>query len=203
MPKIVDHQQRRQEIAAAVHRILLREGLEGATVRAVVTESGMSSGAIRHYFPNHQELLRFAASQIEERASARAVAAYAAPGRGSRARVLDVLEQFLPLDPEREMELAVSTALARMGSELPQIQAYWEGIRRACRGSVVVLAGTDGEVNIERPLRPARWERLAERLHLILDGLSAQTLFYSGRTDPTAIRASLARAVDDLRAELA
>lgn len=203
MPKIVDHDQRREQIAAAVNQILLRDGLEGATVRAVVAESGMSSGAIRHYFANHDELLRFASSQVEQRAGQRAAEAYSAPGRSPRAKALEVLEQFLPLDAEREMELKVAMALARRDPGLSRVQSYWLGIRRICRAVVLLLDGVCDDVPVERPLRPAKRERLAERLHLIIDGLAVHELLYAERPEPSATRAALARAIDDVRADLA
>ncbi|MDN5727197.1 MAG: TetR/AcrR family transcriptional regulator [Propionibacteriales bacterium] len=202
MPKLVDHEERRNQIALAVHRILLRDGMEGATVRAVVAEAGMSSGAIRHYFATQDELLRFAASQIEQRAGQRAIEAYARTDRSPRARALGVLEEFLPLDDERVMELKVSIAMARMDPALSRVQSYWSGIRRVCRTVVLLLAGVTSEVPVDRALRPAQWERVAERLHLIVDGLAAQQMFYGDQSSATELRAALARAVDDVRAEV-
>ena len=60
MPKLVDHDQRRREIAAALTRLIVRVGVEGASVRAVAAEAGWSMGAVRYYFGTQEELLRFA-----------------------------------------------------------------------------------------------------------------------------------------------
>ena len=48
MPRIVDHEERRAEVAAAVWRIVSRDGLEAATVRRVAAETGMSTLSLIH-----------------------------------------------------------------------------------------------------------------------------------------------------------
>jgi AcrR family transcriptional regulator len=75
MPKIVDHEARRAELAEALWRVLARDGIEGATVRAVTAEAGWSRGIIEHYFTSKEEMLRCACqlgservlAQVEER----------------------------------------------------------------------------------------------------------------------------------------
>lgn len=39
MPKIVDHDQRRRDLVEATLRIILRQGLAGATMRDIATEA--------------------------------------------------------------------------------------------------------------------------------------------------------------------
>lgn len=60
VPKVVDHDQRREELARAVWAVIARAGVEGATVRAVAAEAGWSMGALRYYFATQDGLLRFA-----------------------------------------------------------------------------------------------------------------------------------------------
>ena len=60
MPKIVDHEARRAELAAAVWRLASREGLGAVTMRGVAAEAGWSTGALGHYFADKEELLVFA-----------------------------------------------------------------------------------------------------------------------------------------------
>ena len=72
MPKIVDHEQRRTEIAEALWRVVARQGLEGATIRAVAAEAGWSRGIVEHYFDNKEELLAFSCRLAVDRALAQA-----------------------------------------------------------------------------------------------------------------------------------
>ena len=60
MPKQVDREERRREIAAAVLRLVATRGVEAASLRAVAAEAGVSMGAVQHYFTTRDEMLRFA-----------------------------------------------------------------------------------------------------------------------------------------------
>lgn len=57
MPKIVDHDQRRRDLVQATLRIIVRQGLSGATMRDIATEAGFSNGAIKPYFASKSALL--------------------------------------------------------------------------------------------------------------------------------------------------
>lgn len=60
MPKKVDHDARRVELAAAVLAVIERDGIEGVTVRRVAAEAGWSRGVVEHYFDTREDLLLFA-----------------------------------------------------------------------------------------------------------------------------------------------
>lgn len=60
MPKQVDREERRREIAAAVLRLVATRGVEAASLRLVAAEAGVSMGAVQHYFTTKDEMLRFA-----------------------------------------------------------------------------------------------------------------------------------------------
>lgn len=64
MPRIVDHDERRRDLARAVWSLMREEGLEAVTIRAVAERSGWSSGAVRHYLPNREAILAFAAERV-------------------------------------------------------------------------------------------------------------------------------------------
>ncbi|MGW0732705.1 TetR/AcrR family transcriptional regulator [Streptomyces sp. NPDC002851] len=66
MPKQVDHEARRQEIAAALFRIASTRGLEGASLRDVAAEAGISLGRLQHYFRTREEMLTFALRRMNE-----------------------------------------------------------------------------------------------------------------------------------------
>ena len=57
MPKIVDHDQRRQELVDASLRIIVRQGLGGATMRDIATEAGFANGVVKSYFGSKSDLL--------------------------------------------------------------------------------------------------------------------------------------------------
>jgi AcrR family transcriptional regulator len=71
MPKVVDPGQRREAIADAVLAVVAREGLSAATLRNVAAEANLAIGSVRHYFDSHDELIIFAAQELDRRISRR------------------------------------------------------------------------------------------------------------------------------------
>ncbi len=59
MPKIVDHDRRRQEIARLTLEVMRREGLENASIRGIAQRGGLSMGVLTHYFRTKDELVVF------------------------------------------------------------------------------------------------------------------------------------------------
>jgi AcrR family transcriptional regulator len=62
-----DHDKRRREVVDAAWRVIVRDGLDHATIRAVARELGMATKAVTRYFQSKDELLLFALDQIVER----------------------------------------------------------------------------------------------------------------------------------------
>lgn len=165
MPKLVDPVERRRELAEAVWRVVRRDGIEGASVREVAREAGLSTGSLRHYFASQSELLTFAMRMVMEQIEAR-VAALERPEDPLQAAGL-VLAELLPLDAERQAENQVwlaFTARALVDPALRQLrdEAY-DRLRWACEGWVTQLL----------PGAPDRLVHLeTERLFALVDGLA-------------------------------
>lgn len=58
MPKVVDHDERRRQIAAAVAEIAATDGLGDVSFRTVARRAGMSVANVQHYFGDKANLLR-------------------------------------------------------------------------------------------------------------------------------------------------
>ncbi len=67
MPKIVDHEQRREHIAEIVADMLATVGVENTTIREISRKSGYSRGFIEHYFHSKEELISDALKWINEK----------------------------------------------------------------------------------------------------------------------------------------
>lgn len=105
MPKIVDHDARREEIARAACRVVARSGLEGLTLRDVAAEIGFANGALKPYFPTKAALSQAAFSHVF-RQTGRRVEAATRGKRGTAALRAFALE-VLPLDETRLDEARV------------------------------------------------------------------------------------------------
>ncbi len=73
MPRIVDHAERREKIAAIVAGLLADLGVENTTIRKISHQSGLSRGLIEHYFTCKEEMISFAVKWINEQTLARVV----------------------------------------------------------------------------------------------------------------------------------
>ncbi|HWT95113.1 MAG TPA: TetR family transcriptional regulator C-terminal domain-containing protein, partial [Solirubrobacteraceae bacterium] len=120
MPKHVDHDQRRDELADAVWRLVVREGVEAASLRRVAAEAGWSVGSVRHYFATQHELLTFAMELVVTRATARLQTT--PPGPDAPATAAALLGQLLPLDDERRAEMQVWLAFSTRAAVDPALR---------------------------------------------------------------------------------
>jgi TetR/AcrR family transcriptional regulator, transcriptional repressor of bet genes len=102
MPKIVDHAQRREQIALVACRVVAQYGFDQATIVRIAREAGYTTGMVAHYFDTKQDIivaaLRLILRRIEER-----LAPSAADGPGD---LLTLLTEALPVDETRFIECA-------------------------------------------------------------------------------------------------
>jgi AcrR family transcriptional regulator len=192
MPKLVDHQERRQELVDAAWRVIQRDGVEGASVREIAAEAGCSPGSLRYYFPAQADLIAFAMALVAERVHARVAALQ--PGDDVSASVLEALEQVLPLDEERRMEMEIwlaFSARAQVDPALrPQRDETYAALRRFVRTGIDALA----DAGLMHPGLSREAE--TRRLHALVDGLALH-----GVTSPTEMTPRRLRRV--VRAHLA
>ncbi|MCC9193106.1 TetR family transcriptional regulator C-terminal domain-containing protein [Arthrobacter sp. zg-Y916] len=165
MPKVVDRDQRRLELARAAWRVIRRDGIERASVREVAREAGLSTGSLRHYFGTQSELLIFAMRNVMEQVERRA-AAVQRPNDPLAAAKL-VLAELLPLDDERRAENEVWVAFMARAMVDPPLgslrdEAY-DRLREACARWVSALlpGGSEAQLQLE-----------SERLFALIDGLA-------------------------------
>ena len=67
----IDSESRRRELGEALWRVVVREGIDAASVRKVAAEAGVSAGSLRHLFPSQSELLAFAMQLIVDEVATR------------------------------------------------------------------------------------------------------------------------------------
>jgi TetR/AcrR family transcriptional regulator, transcriptional repressor of bet genes len=106
MPKIVDHEQRRDEIALVACRVVAEHGFDQATIVRIAREAGYTTGMVAHYFDTKQEIVIAALRLILRRSEERLTR----PAGESQADLLTILTESLPVDEERFIECAFWTA---------------------------------------------------------------------------------------------
>ncbi len=102
MPKIVDHEKRRDEIALVACRVVAEGGFDQATIVRIAREAGYTTGMVAHYFDTKQDIiiaaLRLMLRRIDERLLRNSEA--------ERPDLLALLTEMLPVDEERYIECA-------------------------------------------------------------------------------------------------
>ncbi|WP_053218415.1 TetR/AcrR family transcriptional regulator [Virgibacillus senegalensis] len=106
MPKIVNHEQRRNQIAEAAWRVILKHGMEGVTVRKVAEEAGLSLGALRYYFSNQEGLLRYAINLVKDRVAER-IKQIISRDLPPKQKMLNVLLEIVPTNQQTRAEMEV------------------------------------------------------------------------------------------------
>jgi AcrR family transcriptional regulator len=108
MPKIVDHEKRRDEIALVACRVVAEHGFDQATIVRIAREAGYTTGMVAHYYDTKQEIiiaaLRLILRRIEERLIRPVAGGEPVPD------LLTVLTEALPVDEQRFIECAFWTA---------------------------------------------------------------------------------------------
>ncbi len=197
MPKVVDHEGRRAELAVALWRVALRDGFDAVSVRSVAEESAWSAGALRHYFPDKTGMVLFAIDFAVKAVRERIGRAGAAAGSLSPQLVQAHLEQLLPLDDERRLESEVwfaLVALARRDDAAARRRAEVDDLIRGAVESAVAALEELGALGAGRT-------RAAEttRLHALLDGMVVQLLARPTRLSPQQAQDVLVRHLAELR----
>lgn len=174
MPKVVDHEERRAELAAAVWRLASREGLEAITVRRVAEEAGWSTGALVHYFGDKEELILFAFRTGADRVGRRLAKLdehEADPLARARAQLLE----GLPLDRDRQDEMRVWFSFLGLALTRPALARAQRVAYRAWRDRIrerLREAQKAGQVRAE-----VDCEAEAAALVGLVDGLAVQATF--------------------------
>jgi AcrR family transcriptional regulator len=200
VPRVVDPVARRQSVAEAVFRVVLREGVEQASLRNVAEEAGLAIGSVRHYFDSHDDLIVFAMGALAETVTGRMIVhVEQLPGEDDRrGRVERLLSEVLPLDQRRYEEavlwLAFATAARTRPMLAPHAEQLYEGLRTLVRQ---ILEGTRDAGKLVEGLDI---ELEAQRLASLLDGITLDAVLHPDRMPPELMLAVLRRHMDTLRA---
>lgn len=209
MPKIVDHEHRREEIAALTVEVIRRGGLENATLREIAQQGGLSMGVLTHYFRSKDELVGMAFHWLAQK-SFRELDAVVATEAAGLARLEAALEYMFP-KPNRPAHFALWMTLWDRAIRNPRLarehRRYYERWRRYIRrfltearalGEIprdlairsvtdLIVAAVDG-LWIDSVMEPRRFS-MSRRHNLVRELIRALAPRITGkRSDPTAAK---------------
>jgi AcrR family transcriptional regulator len=186
MPKVVNVEERRREIAYAVWRVVQRAGLPAASMREIARQAGCTTGALTHHFADRRELLDFSLGLAIDESTRRVVKA-AATGP-----LEEALAELLPLDDHRRAEGAVwlvSISAAQHDPDLAAgLSARYAASHRMLRQAVrKTLAGKG------RRLPAREVDLLVDEVITAVDGIAVYALADPARYPPARQRTLVAR----------
>jgi AcrR family transcriptional regulator len=182
---VVNHDERREEIAEAAWRVIEHYGPDRANLRKIASEAGHTTGVITHYFRNKRQLMAFAFELLVDRSTSRMAAA------ATEAGVAAALAQVLPLDDERRRETTVWLAL--LGASLTDPDLAIELRQRYRRAREAMLPMFRSVLSEKDP------DDVADEILAVVDGITVDALTDPERYPPNRQLALLRRALVRLK----
>lgn len=186
---------RRVEVSEAAWRVIVREGLDRTSMRAIAQEMNCTTGVVTHYFRNKQELILFALHQVTEQLQVlmeRAVVNYSGCDR-----LVAMLSSFLPFDQERQEILRVWVAFLGYAVGRDDLMADHQQSAGELRQVIIQELLTLQKQKMIRPdINP---EVEANVLLALVNGISLDTLIQSQRLSTEQQETALRSHVNGLR----
>lgn len=195
LPKIVDHQERKERIVDAVVQVVARVGFDRLTMRELAAELGYAHGAIVRYFPNKQALLTASFLNLYNRADEN-IRSVVAGKRGFDA-LAAMCREILPLGEGGRMAARVVLAFwSRAAQDDDILRIHFENNRRwrELMRSFLVQAGEDGEMREDVDVDVAASELAARNA-----GWQMQASLMAEVTSDDLIEAALLEHIASLR----
>ena len=176
MPKVVDYDERRREIAAAVADIAATDGLADVSFRTVAKRAGVSVSLVQHYFGDKANLLLTTLELQSETMNAHIAGKLIDLGpEPEPAQLLRAIARaFLPLDETSRRSMLVYhgfAAAALTDESLRGAEMFAKG-----RGLIEVFAGQIAQLDRTTPQAQVDAEAEGTGLLSLLLGLSTGVL---------------------------
>ncbi|MDK8181812.1 TetR family transcriptional regulator C-terminal domain-containing protein [Paenibacillus sp. UMB4589-SE434] len=188
MPKIVDHNKQKEKLAEATWRVILRDGLERASVRNIALEAGISAGSMRHYFSTQSELLAFSMRLVSQRVKTR-ISSIQYTGELME-DIQQLLCEILPMDEERSAEMEVWFGFTAKALVDPTLHGLCSEVYDELRRVISSVMEALGKSDLLR--EGLDFEIETERLYAVIDGLAVHAVVMPSRLNPEMIRSVIA-----------
>lgn len=182
MPKIVDHDERREDFARAAFEVIAEHGIDSATFRSVAQKAGYTTGALVYYIKEKDDLLLNAAEYSRDLVRARMVD-FENKLQGIEA-LRYVLYESLPRDKERKGNWKIWIGFWDRSLKNPKVhkqtmERYTEWHDRILR--LLKEAQSLNEISADLDI-----EKTANSLVSLVDGIGVQVLLTGGKLSSKA-----------------
>jgi AcrR family transcriptional regulator len=186
MARAIRDPKSRERIVEAAARAVAEHGVNGASIRVIAAEAGVSTGFVTHYFDDKHAIIEAALEATNARA-ARRVLRVIGTDEPALTRLRGAAEALMPVDPQRRQEWQLWVAVWGEASKGDSLSV---GYRRGWTGLRDMLVALLVEAQEEQQLHAdADVEHRADRLVTMLAGLG----LLAGVEPPRRVRALATR----------
>ncbi len=187
MPKIVDHEKQKQLLAKATWKVIQNEGIEGASVRKIADEAGISPGSMRYYFSTQSELLYFSMKLVAEKIRNRITNI---PFTGNPFQdALLLLSELVPIDEEKRAEMEVWLVFNIKALTDSSLQELSRNLYIETKEGLSNIIET--LMNQENAAPSLDKETEVQILYSLIDGLTFQGIMFPDLVTPQRIEQTL------------
>jgi AcrR family transcriptional regulator len=171
LPKQIDVNQRRNQIAFATWAVIAARGIQEVSLRHVAQEAGMSVGAVQHHFRSKKALLLYSCQLMGDMAGQQGASP---PGHTARRQMRRVTRTILNDNPNQPTGMAAWTAFISYAFVDPDIATIVHNVWiRARKDFATLVSQAAREENITLSDSP---NHIAETYFNLLDGLCSRVL---------------------------
>lgn len=193
MPKRVDPDVRREQVADAVIEEIAAHGIRSVTLARISARTGLAIGSIRYYFGDTvREVMRFTLGVLMQRATRRDPTMSDDPG----ARITDLIAFAAPTSERERQENIALVEYRVMARTDPELAA---DIAATSLAGVEVIRSLLRDVLADRMIDEEALHREALLLFTLIEGFSFSSALFSAPLRETDVRAAVTATMQRLR----
>ncbi|MFD0587345.1 TetR/AcrR family transcriptional regulator [Paenibacillus sp. GCM10027627] len=196
MPKNQNHDSQREKIAEVAWAIVRRDGVEAASVRNIAKESGLSMGAMRHYFRSQADLYIYLMELVSKKAGSRIEALIATTSAPTMLQLVHLLMQLLPVHPETKLEMEVWLWFNAKAARTPALKPFNAKIYEENMLLIKLVIEALIYLNMAKKQLDVPYE--TERLYALVDGLAVHCFMRPDAADEKKVESTLLRHLQEL-----
>ncbi len=191
VPKLVDHEEKRREIAAGAAEAIAEMGIDQVTMVDIAQAAGCTTGCVTHYFDNKDEILLAALRYVDESMTDRGYEAL-----DHNEEIASLLLGLLPTTKQQRREWLVWNAFALRAAYQPEMASEFDRRYEQWNQAAALLF----ERAQERRQLPASFDPASESDGLVafLDGLGSWAAVAPHRSPRARLEEQINRYLDRL-----
>ncbi|QIH78892.1 TetR/AcrR family transcriptional regulator [Macrococcoides canis] len=180
MPKLVNHESKKQLILEIAYHNIQELGKQGTSVRSIASAAKMTPGQIRYYFPNQSTLLSEILNMLTESIETNIKSIFMNQKIPIEKRIVDAILLTMPLDKKRTADMIVWLAVQEENNAIDE---------NTMSDEIYILVQTSFELlqQANKINQSIDKEKAITKLHALIDGLALHKLYQPKQLSNTLV----------------